>query len=355
MDAVTVFDLTKQYGDTFALKNINLHIPEGTAMGVVGRKDAGKTTLVRLLSGLCRPTSGECEIMGLSPVFEAEKLHAVTGVVLDSAKLYKNMTVLENMSFFASLHNIESNDALDTASLLLRKLGIWNSRDTKISELPTNVVRRASIARALIHRPRVLLVDEPDGGFHNETMEAARELFEYLVREEGDTLVFCGEDMDYAETFCDNFAILKDGELFARGDFETLRKAAGVRFKVSMRVNSSLRIKEINSMEEIPALVAQAVHSGSDVYEVKLIRPTMEEIYESYISGGIRKAGDFDEQGDTEPQEFEEGNFTFADESENEPEQQSEELEVSADDIDELLGELESGIGYGFAEQDEEI
>ena len=363
MDAITVFDLAKQYDDKFVLRNLNLQIPDGIAMGVVGKKGAGKTTLVRLLAGLGRPTAGECELMGYSPVFEAEKLHSVTGVVLDSARLYENMTVMQNLSFFASLHDVESNDVLDNASLLLKKLGIWESRDIKISDLPTNVIRRAGIARALIHRPRVLLVDEPVGGFHNETIEATHELFTYLVREEGATVVVFGEDMDYAEGICDSFAILKEGELLARGDMETLRKSAGARLKVSMRLkegesalrgfrsNNGLWEKAISSEGEIPALVSQTINAGKSMFEVNLIRPTLEEIYQSFINGGNRKAGDFDEQGNAEQEEL--AQFNTAGEQEHDL--TIEEVECEVDKLDDkFISEIIDQINHEYFDEHQE-
>lgn len=310
MDAIVAYDLSKQYGDHVALCGLNLQVPRGTAFACVGEENSGKTTVIRLLSGLCRPTMGECTVMGLSPSFEAGKLHAVTGTVLDTARMYENLTLTENLNFYAGIHNVDDNDALDRASFLLHKLDIWEGRDEKLDDLPTGVVRRASLARALMHSPQVLLMDEPAGGLDKETADSMKELISYLVEEEGVTFLLCTRNMDYAQVLCDGFAILKQGSLLAKGDLESLRKGAGVRFRAAMRLADGeeplrgFRLlddfwqKDIASEDEVPKLIAQAVTEGKNLYEARLIRPGLEEIYEAYLNGGLRKAGEMDEQGE---------------------------------------------------------
>lgn len=315
MDAIAVYDLSKQYGNKMALCGLNLQVPQGSSMACVGRENSGKTTLIRLLSGLCRPTVGECTVLGLSPAFEAGKLHAVAGTVLDTACLYDNMTLMENLNFFAGINDVDENDALDRASFLLHRLDIWESRDEKVDDLPTGVVRRASLARALMHSPRILMIDEPAGGMDQETAESMKDLIAYLMREEGVTLLLCTRNMDYAQQICQGFSILKKGALLAKGDLESLRKGAGVRFRAALRLADGeepprgfrrldgLWQKEISSEQELPKLISQAVNAGKSLYGAELVRPSLEEIYEAYQNGGIRKAGDFDEQEDEEWEE----------------------------------------------------
>lgn len=315
MDAIVAYDLSKQYGDSFALNGLNLQVPHGCAMACVGKSNSGKTTLIRLLAGLCRPTMGECTVMGLSPTFEADKLHASTGVVLDSARLYDNMTLSENLRFFSGINNMDDNDALDRASFLLHKLGIWEARDDKVDDLPTGVVRRASLARALMHSPRVLLIDEPEGGLDQETATGMRELFSYLLEEEGITLLLATSNMAYAQTVCSSFSILKDGILVAKGSLDALRKGAGLSFSAALRLADGEKgpsgfkyingywQKEIASEADMPKIISQVVNSGTNLYEVKFVEPAFGEIYEAYMEGGKRKAGDLNEQESDEQQE----------------------------------------------------
>lgn len=334
MDAIVAYDLFKQYGNIPALCGLNLQIPMGRSFACVGRENSGKTTLIHLLSGLCRPTAGECTVLGLSPFFETEKLHACVGTVLATAKLYENLSLSENLKFFAGINGIEENDALDRISFLLHRLDIWEGRDEKIDDLPTGVVRRASLARALIHRPRVLLMDEPAGGLDREARESIQELFSYLVSEEGAAVLLCTKNMEYAQQLSDGFALLRDGAVMAKGDLESLRKGAGVPFQAVLRMkegeapSGGFRFtdgcwkKEINSKEELPKIISDVVTSGNHLYEARLAEPSLEEIYAAYLAGGVQRAGVINEQN-REWQEDPDESFTDSSPAESLPEADS--------------------------------
>lgn len=301
MDAITAYGLTKQYAGRTVLQGFNLQVQQGSAMACAGWENSGKTTLIRLLAGLCRPTAGECAVLGMSPAFETAKLHAVMGVVLDKAPLYSTMTLSENLRFFAGIHNMDANDALERSSFLLHRLNIWEYRDEKAGILPTGVARRASLARALMHSPRVLLVDEPARGLDAETSETVRELLVYLVQEEGIALLLGTRNMWYAQNVCNSFSLMQEGILIARGDMESLRQGAGVRLRAALRLAEGeeplpgFRLlegmwqKDIDSEKEMPAIIARAVENGKNLYEARLIRPDLDEIYRAYLAGGRRR------------------------------------------------------------------
>ncbi|HIV47142.1 MAG TPA: ABC transporter ATP-binding protein [Candidatus Acutalibacter stercorigallinarum] len=309
MDAIVTYDLAKQYGGTWALRGLNLQVPQGSAVACVGRENSGKTTLIRLLSGLYRPTSGECTVLGLSPAFETERLHALVGTVLGTARLYGHLTLQENLNFFAGLHQVDSNDGVERSSFLLHALDIWEARDLKVRELPTGVLRRAALAQALMHRPSVLLLDLPPQGLDPESQEATHRLLAQTMEQEGTTLLLCTRNMAYAQAVCSGFALLQDGVLLGKGDLESLRRAAGLRFRAALRLKEGdpapagfrlgeegLWIREIASEEEMPQLIAQAVQGGGSLFEARVIRPTLAEIYEAYADGRPRKAGEQHEQ-----------------------------------------------------------
>lgn len=313
MDVITAYDLYKQYNNQHALCGLNLQIPAGSAAVCVGGPASGKTTLIRLLAGLCRPTAGECSVMGLSPAFEMGKLHKVMGTVLETARLYKDLTLLENLRFFAEIHDVEENDGLDRASFLLHKLDIWEGRDVKVNDLPTDVVNRACLARALIHRPQVLLMDEFSDGLDRESLERVRELLSYLLTEEGVTLFLATKDTEYAEAIGSFFAFLDKGVLIAKGDWESLRRGAGVHFRAALKVTEEDKLpagfklldgmwqKEIGSESEMPAIISKTVQDGGKLYEAKVIQPTLKEIFEAWLNGGAisqEEGGEPDEQSE---------------------------------------------------------
>ncbi len=309
MEAISAYEVSKKYGSISALHGLNLQVSQGSIFACVGKEKSGKTTLIRLLAGLCRPTAGECSLLGFSPAFEAEKLHGVTGTVLHTSRLYREMTLSENLRFFADINGVDQNDALDRVSFLLHRLDIWEGRDEKPNALPTDVLRRASLARALMHRPQVLLLDEPADGLDTEAATSVQELLTYLISQEGITVLLCTEDMKYAQGLGDEFGLLREGSFLAKGNLVSLRQDSGVPYRAAFRfeegetplagfrLTEGLWKKEIPSEEELPKLISQAVNSGKRLYEAKLIKPSLEEIYTAYATGRVQRIGDADEQG----------------------------------------------------------
>ncbi|WP_322200108.1 ABC transporter ATP-binding protein [Acutalibacter intestini] len=301
MDAIAAFDLTKQYDGKPALRGINLQVPEGRAMACVGRENAGKTTLVRLLAGLRRPTSGECSVLGLAPAFEAARLHSMAGVVLHTARLYDTLSLSENLRFFAGIHGVTKNQAVERSSALMHRLDIWEERDKRPVDLPTGVLHRASLARALMHRPRVVMIDEQGAGMDRETTQRVGELVKYSVQQEGVTVLMCTQNMQYVQEICDGFALLHQGILLARGDMETLRVGGGLRLRAALRMApgeagpQNFHLvgdqwqREIQSESEMPKLIAQVVGQGASLYEARVVRPGLEEIYQAYLDRGKRR------------------------------------------------------------------
>lgn len=317
MDAIVTYDLTKEYGENVSLSGVNLQVSQGEAFACVGGKNSGKTTLIRLLSGLTRPTFGECSVLGLSPSHEPQRLHQMVGTVLTEAKLYGAMTLWENLRFFAGLHGMDDNGALERSSFLLHKLDIWEGRDTRVDALPTGVVRRASLARALMHSPRALLVDEPSGGLDLETAGAIREMLSCVAQEEGVTLFLCTGNMAFAQLVCANYGILKDGVLLAKGNLDSLRRGAGIQFRAQLRLCEESRTpagfsrngpyweKEIAAEKAMPEIISRMVGEGFSLLEARILSPTLEEIYTAYVTGGRREVLRENETGESEEPERE--------------------------------------------------
>lgn len=317
MDAIGAFDLTKTYsgkgGEVTALKSVNLQVPEGRIMACVGPEASGKTTLIRLLSGLLRPTAGECSVLGLSPGYETARLHSMLGTVLYSAKLYADLTLWENLLFFAGVHGVRGEEAIERASFLMHRLDLWDQRDRLPGALPTGMFKRASLARALMHRPRVLLMDSQGAGMDLETAGLVRELLGYVRAQEGMSALLCTQDMGFAESVAGSFGLLSKGTLMARGDLESLRIGGGVRLRASLRLKDGdeppqgfARQKdgcwqrEIENEEDMPRLVMQAVSAGSSLYEARVLRPSLWDIYRAYESVGRRREAALNERAGDE-------------------------------------------------------
>jgi ABC-2 type transport system ATP-binding protein len=295
MNAIYAADLSKTYdGKSYALSNLSLNIPHGGVCGFLGPNGAGKTTTVKLLTGLLTPSGGECEVMGISPVREPERVHAVCGVLTETAKMYGQMTGMENLVFFAQACGIATEPAKQRASDLLKKLDIWDARDKKASAYSTGMAQRLSLARALINNPQVLFLDEPTSGLDPESAQAVNELITELAKKEGTTVFLCTHQLRYAQDICDQYGLIDQGRLLAFGDFDTLSTNIGCKIKAGIRLKPDDSIDcfkkendwwqtEIQEEEEMPQLLKRLMGQGHDIYEAKLVKPTLKDVYFGYL------------------------------------------------------------------------
>lgn len=292
MDAIFTERLTKSFNNTTnALDTLDLNIAEGTAYGLLGGSGSGKTTVVKLMAGLITPTSGHCEILGMDPLKKSARLHKVCGVMTPSAKMYACMTGQENLVFFGEASGMKAADAQTRTAELMKDLGIWQARDLLVSQFPTGMLQRLSLARALMTHPQVLLLDEPTVGLDTEGAEAVLGLLSGLVKNEGITIFLCTHQFPYAQQLCTKFGILSEGSVVADGSLEVLCRKAGCRVRAGFRLPEKDSLKgfqqradgfwehEIDSADEMPELLRKAVAAGHDIYEARLCSPTLTDAY----------------------------------------------------------------------------
>ena len=306
MTGIVAKGLSKSYEDTQALCSLTLEVPEGGVCGFLGPNGAGKTTAGKLFNGLVSPTAGECSVLGISPSEDPQGVHRIAGVMTETARMYGQLTGLENLCFFGETAEMDRGDARERACELLRWLELWEARDKKASAYSTGMLQRLSLARALMHRPRVLFLDEPTSGLDPESAQMVNEMIAQLAREEGTTVFLCTHQLRYAQDVCTMYGILQKGELLACGSFEELWKKAGCRIWAGVRLKEGSGPvpgmveqegwwrKAVDSEEEMPAILEELIRGGSSVYEARLFYPQLEEVYFRYLEGNVLdgKAGE---------------------------------------------------------------
>ena len=260
-----------------ALNGINLAIEEGEIFGFLGPNGAGKTTALKILNGILQPTEGSCSLFGIAP----EKAHAISGVVTEHAQMYNNLTGLQNLIFFGELFGIAENEAKRRALEIMEMLSIIEAKDQKLSEYSTGMRQRLSLARAMIHRPKILFLDEPTSGLDPESVQNVNNMIKNLASEKGTTVFLCTHQLRYAEEICTKYGLISEGSMIATGSFDELHSL--VFSRISVMINDK-EIK-VSSRDEIPALVKRIVDSGEKVYNVTAHKHSLEEIYFA-IKGG---------------------------------------------------------------------
>lgn len=293
MDAVTTADLSKIYGKHTALHAVDLSVPEGAVFGLLGSRHAGRTTFIRLLCGLLSPTQGSCTVLQLSPQKDPAKLHALCGVATASAQLYRQMSGLDNLLFFAEMYRIRPEDARERAAFLMKALDLWELRDVPVSAYSLGARERLSLARAVLHRPKILFRDEPEDAIDAESAERIAGLIADLNREEGMTAFLSVNMLKQAQSICTAYGILQKGTMIAQGTYESLWRNAGLSLYAEIRTapeppaGSSQHPgpwvrKEIESESEMPARIQKLIAEGQPVFEARIAHPSLTEIYAAY-------------------------------------------------------------------------
>jgi len=292
--AVVADGLTKEFpGGKRALDGAGFAIREGSVFGFLGPNGAGKTTAVKLLNGMLQATAGSCRVFGLDPGAEPEAVHAMSGVVTEKAQMYGNLSGLQNLVFYGTLFGISRAESRRRALELLETLGLSEARDQKLSEYSTGMRQRLSLARAMIHGPKILFLDEPTSGLDPESAQNVNNLVKGLARE-GVTVFLCTHQLRYAQELCTEYGLISEGAVLASGSLDELRRLASsgitVRIKadglpqgLALRADGGFMLADVESQGEIPRLVRRIVEGGGKVYHVEAALPSLEEIYFALI------------------------------------------------------------------------
>lgn len=295
---VEVHNTRKVYSDgTEALKGIDLTLGEGRILGLIGPNGAGKTTLVKLILGLIKPTSGNCRLWGEQCYTLSRSLKRKVGFLLEGTGLYDNLTVRENLNFWAQIYDTEEND-------IERILADWDLQekiDKSVKQLSAGMKQKLAISRALLPNPPLIILDEPTS---NLDPEARKQVVELLQNYSGEkTLLITSHDLFDIERICKRIILLRRGEITAQGNMEELREELGagreVEVEVEQNIAESTRTELLDRFsgkfkgkkklvisgedKKVGDVVGFLARKGLDVERVEEEKMTLEDIYTSII------------------------------------------------------------------------
>ncbi|MEO1386834.1 MAG: ABC transporter ATP-binding protein [Cyanobacteria bacterium J06634_6] len=215
-----ITSLSKQFGDRKALNQLSLSLKPGEIYGLLGPNGAGKTTALNLLCGLLKPDSGEILVQGES-VCKATKL--VVGVMPQQNLLYQSLTCAENLAFIARIYGLGKRKTAERVQACLASVNLEDRADSVVGDLSGGMQRRLSLAAAIIHEPKLVVLDEPSTGLD---IEARYEVWDLIrsLKQQGVTVLLTTHLLDEVERLCDRIGVIKQGRLLAEGTIETLRK-----------------------------------------------------------------------------------------------------------------------------------
>ena len=216
--------LSKQFNDFWAVRELNLDVHPGQILALLGQNGAGKTTTVRMLSALLKPTRGAARVAGYDVALQQAEVRASVGVLTEQHGLYVRMTGAEYLDFFGRLHSLDDSQRGARISYLLDYFGLAEASARRIGEYSKGMRQKLALARALIHEPPVLLLDEPTSAMDPESARLVRDEIARL-RSAHRTIVICTHNLAEAEALADIVAIIYRGRILVQGTLEQLRRS----------------------------------------------------------------------------------------------------------------------------------
>ncbi len=294
-------NLTRKFGNLTAVDSITLHVDEGEVFGFLGPNGAGKTTTVRMLCCLIGKTSGNARIGDFAVDNEADclKIRKMVGILPENVGLYDSLSAYRNLDFYGKLYEVPEAKRRENIEHLLRLLGIWERRDDAVGTFSKGTKQKIAIARALIHDPQVLFLDEPTANLDPEASKTVRD-FVLGLKKEKRTIFLNTHNLDEAERLCDRIGILKtrlivvdspknlERSLYNRKTIVHLESVTsavlaavkGLSAVKNLKTSDNKLILDMDNPErDNPELVRAIVAAGGNIQYVTELRSTLEDVY----------------------------------------------------------------------------
>lgn len=275
--AISVTSVTKSYGKVVALSGIDLEVSKGSIVGLVGANGAGKTTLIRLLVGAIRPDSGELQVLGLDPFTDRRSVRAGIGYMPQSPVLYADLTVRENIVFFARGHL--SNGLEQRVDSVLDFVDLRDASDRQVRALSGGQQQRVSLAASLVHEPQMVFLDEPTAGVDPELRHTFWQRFRELA-DSGVTLVVSTHQMDEV-VHCDRVVLLRSGTVLAHATPSELFSSGGAVIRIH-RGADVVQYPVESIADDLPGLL-RSFGLDASVTRIEVQQPNLEDIVLSLI------------------------------------------------------------------------
>lgn len=220
-------DLTKDYGTTIAVNKLNLNISSGEIYGFIGPNGAGKTTTIRMMGGILAPTSGHIVIGGMDMAQKPVEAKKIIGFVPDRPFLYEKLTGMEFLRFSADLYNVKKEIFLQKAQNLLQQFALWDWADELVEAYSHGMKQRLIIASALLHDPRILIIDEPMVGLDPAAVRMVKDILKELASHQT-TIFISTHTLSIAEDLCHRIGLIHKGTLLAQGTLDELKNIANL-------------------------------------------------------------------------------------------------------------------------------
>ena len=259
MDAIVVKNLTKYYDGFLAVDHVSFSVKWGELFGFLGPNGAGKTTTVRMLCGLTRISEGDAYVAGYSPLRELKLVKKVIGLVPDVSNLYPELTCWENLLFTGEMYGIRKEELVNRAYELLKLFDLMDKKDSKFKQLSKGQKRKLTMAAALVHKPKILFLDEPTIGLDVRSRRAVWSMIREL-NENGLTIFLTTHNIHEAFNLCERIMVINKGKVIAAGNPTELKRRFSGSEVLEVSFTGEISIEEIS---QIPGVMKASRSGGS--------------------------------------------------------------------------------------------
>ncbi len=310
--AVETFDLTRRFGDLVAVNRMNLEVTSDEIFGLLGPNGSGKTTLIRMLTTVLEPTEGDAKVAGYDVLRNPTMVRKSIGVVTQAMTLDVELTAYENMELYAKYYGVQAEVRNERIRELLEVAGLVDRADFAVGSYSGGMKRRLQLVRSLIHRPKILFLDEPTTGLDPQARNAIWEYLKKIHKEDKITIVITTHYLDEAEVLCDRVAIIDYGRLVALGtsmdlkrevmggdvveaEFSSLPERAFEALKNSTLIlhlkkrDNNLTILVKSGAEAVPKIVELVDANGGRIRTVTFREPTLDDVFLHFTGRSIRE------------------------------------------------------------------
>ena len=304
--AIEVSNLTKHYGDILAVDHICFQVRKGEIFGFLGPNGAGKTTTIRMLTGIIKPDEGTASISGYDILREGLRSRQVTGVVPEMANAYIDLSALGNLTLMGELYGVAKEQRQKRASRLLRKVRLYDRRNSLVRSFSRGMKQRLLLCMALISEPQILFLDEPTSGLDVESQRLIKDMICEINRKET-TVFLTTHNMEEANQLCDRIAIINRGRIVAIDTPEKLRMRSSGLDSVEISFGKKVRAEELMKLEGVrqvkktgdkmrlytdqPGTVLERVvdfarSAGLEIVTLNTLGPTLEDVFLKLVNEG---------------------------------------------------------------------
>ncbi|WAH38694.1 ABC transporter ATP-binding protein [Alicyclobacillus dauci] len=301
-NSVEIRNLTKRIGGKTIVDHLTFDIPQGEVFGLLGPNGAGKTTTIRMLVGLIAMTDGQVLIHGLDVTRNYEQAIRQVGAIVENPEMYKYLSGYENLVLYARMVKGIDKTRIDE---VVQFVGLENSIHAKVKTYSLGMRQRLGLAQALLHKPSVLILDEPTNGLDPAGIRELRDHLRRLAKDEGVSVIVSSHLLSEMELMCDRVAIIQHGKLVSVERIDTMVSGDEVEQKVVFVVGNSeqgrsimsnsphvkqvqvvdSRIEIITAREHIPAINQQLVEAGVEVFEIRALTRSLEDTFLEMTGG----------------------------------------------------------------------